>query len=134
MASVSFLIQLLGALVSQNVFYWQIMSAVPGIDPDVAALYTFDFFMPLANLSEVLRGGLNVAWKTGPDWSLESAGLLFVVSGLLIGIVGLRLAWRGERTSRVAACVSPLLVIGVAFSSLVYYNANGINPYRALVT
>ncbi|MBI4790701.1 MAG: hypothetical protein HY782_27035 [Chloroflexi bacterium] len=129
LAGLSFLMQLLGALVSQNVFYWQVMATVPDVDPDVASLNTLEFFMPLTNLSEVLRGCLDVAWKPGVDSPFDYVGLLFVVSGLLIGAIGLGLAWRGGRA---AGYLSALAVIGVALGMLAHYYQAEENPYRAL--
>jgi hypothetical protein len=58
--------------------------------------------------------------------------LLLAVLGLAAGVVGLRLAWRGGRAGRVAALVSPLVVLGLALGSLAYYQRNDDNPFRAL--
>jgi len=132
LAGLSFLVQLPGVLVYRTYFFWQVMQALPDADPDVASLYTFQFFMPLANLRQALRGNLDLAWKPGLDAPVNTVGLLLAVLGLLVGVVGLRLAWRGGRAGRVASLVSPLVVFGVALGSLAYYQRNDDNPFRVL--
>jgi len=132
LAGLSFLVQLPGVLVYRTHFFWQVMQVLPDADPDEASLYTFQFFMPLTNLRQALRGNLDLAWKPGLHAPVNIVGLLLAVLGLLIGVVGLRLAWRGRRMGRVAALVSPLVVLGVALGSLAYYQWNDGNPFRSL--
>ncbi len=132
LAATGFLVQLPGVLVYRTVFFGEVMRAFPKVDPDVASLYDTQFFMPLANVREILRGNLDLAWKAGQAAPLDVAGGLLAISGLALGCSGLLLAWRGGRAGRAAAVMSAVLVLGLALGSLIYHHRNDANPYRSL--
>ncbi|MDE3089574.1 MAG: hypothetical protein KGJ80_09380 [Chloroflexota bacterium] len=132
LAALSFLMQLPGVLVYRTFFFWDVMKAVPNVDPDVVSLYTFQFFMPLFNLGEIVKGNLDLTFKPGFDAPVDVIGLLIAISGGLIGSAGLALAWRGGRGRRVAAVLSAGLVLGAALLGLAHYHAEDGTAFRSL--